>query len=291
MKVLLGADAATGAAAPVVALLKRLRFNASQVDVARVVVAPLSVSWQMEPGMLPLSFPDLLEADEKRANEVTAEVAAEFAGGVATALHGSPASELLQRAEEIGADLIAVNGHEDSPLIAFLIGSTVRSLVLGAKQSVLLAKVEETPADGPVRAVLATDHSPYADRACEGLLRFWPRGLEHVTILSSYPEDRLKALEPMLPPLGISPTKALHDQLASKNEALAEKLRACCPSVETLVSHLPVHEAIAAAMLGARADLLILGARGHGFLERLTLGSVALQEALTLPHSVLILRV
>ena len=51
----------------VVVMLKRLRFNASQVDVARVVAPPLSVSWQMEPGMLPLSFPDLLEADEKRA--------------------------------------------------------------------------------------------------------------------------------------------------------------------------------------------------------------------------------
>lgn len=290
MKALLGADAATGLEAPAAILLKRLRFNASQVEVARVVVPPLTVSWEMAPGMLPLSYPDLIEADEKRAKELTAEVAASFDGGVATVLHGSPAGELLRRAEESGADLIAVNGHEDSPLIAFLIGSTARSLVLGAKQSVLLAKPDDEPADAPVRAVLATDHSEYADRACEKLLRFWPRGLEHVTILSSYPEDRLKALEPMLPPLGISPTGALHDQLESKNEALAEKLRAFCPSVETLVSPLPVHEAIAMTMTGAKADLLILGARGHGFLERLTVGSVALQEALTLPHSVLVLR-
>jgi hypothetical protein len=38
------------------------------------------------------------------------------------------------------------------------------------------------------------------------------------------------------------------------------------------------------------ADLLILGAKGHGFLERITMGSVSLRQAIAGMYSTLILR-
>jgi nucleotide-binding universal stress UspA family protein len=297
MRVLLGADMGEGVDAPVVRLLKRLRFNAAQVEPVRVVAPPNMPVWDAGAGFPPIALAELTAAEEKRARELVCSIAESFGDEATppTVLRGMPTQQLLTHADKTGADLIAIDGHEDSPVLAFLIGSVARGLVLGARQSVLLAKASTAPADQPVRAVLATDHSEYADICWERLMRFWPRGISHLTILTSYPEDRLKALEPMLPPMGISATQAMHDQLAARNDALATRLSDCfhpaCTTITSVVSSLPVHEAITEQMKADSADLLILGAQGHGFLERLALGSVALREALTLPQSVLVVRV
>jgi len=39
------------------------------------------------------------------------------------------------------------------------------------------------------------------------------------------------------------------------------------------------------------AELMILGAQGHGFLERFVMGSVSLEQAVKRPYSVLVLKV
>lgn len=296
MRVLLGADMGEGVDAPVVRLLKRLRFNAVQIEPVRVVVPPSVPLWDAGAGFPPMVLTDLVETEEKRGKELVEGIAQNL-GADATppkVLHGMPTDKLLAHADEIGADLIAVDGHEDNPMLAFFIGSVARGLVLGARQSVLLAKPNDIPADQPVRAVLATDHSDYANACWEHLMRFWPRGISHITILTSYPEDRLKAMEPMLPPMAVSATQAMHDQLSARNTALATRLAECfhpaCTTITSVISTLPVHEAIAEQMKADNADLLILGARGHGLFERLALGSVALKESLTLPQSVLVVR-
>jgi nucleotide-binding universal stress UspA family protein len=94
--------------------------------------------------------------------------------------------------------------------------------------------------------------------------------------------------------MGISATRAVHDQACARNQALVTRLSDCfhpsCTTIDSVVSPLPVHEAIEAQLKASRADLLILGAKGHGFIERLTVGSVALREALTLTQSVLVVR-
>jgi nucleotide-binding universal stress UspA family protein len=296
MRVLLGAGMAQGANSPAVQLVKRLRFNAAQVEAVHVV-SPMVVP-AMEPGMgvPPFALNDLIQVEEARAREITRSIAEAFGDASAgtSVLHGNVASQLLDHAEETGADLIAVDGHEYSPLMAAIIGSVARGLLLGAKQSVLLAKSSDAPLDRPIRAVLATDHSEYADACWEKLIHFWPRGIEHLTVLTAYPEDRLKALEPMLPPMGISASRAVHDQACARNQALMTRLSDCfhpsCTTMDSVVSSLPIHDAIAAQMQASRADLLILGAKGHGLIERLTVGSVALREALTLTQSVLVVR-
>jgi nucleotide-binding universal stress UspA family protein len=296
MRILLGAGTVTEqAGSPAVRLIKRLRFNAVQVEAVRVVQTPIFPVG--EPGMgSAFVYDDLFREATSHAKLMTDALAIEL--GAASVggqvLHGNPASAILNRADETRADLIAVDGHEYKPIVAALIGSVARALLLGARQSVLLAKASDALPDRPVRAVLATDHSEYANACWEHLVRFWPRGIEHLTILTSYPEGELKAMDPLLPAMGISVTQAVHDQLCVLNAALMKRLQGCFhPSLTTMdsvVSPLPVHEAIAAQMKASDADLLILGAQGHGFLERLTMGSVALREALTLAHSTLVIR-
>jgi nucleotide-binding universal stress UspA family protein len=51
-----------------------------------------------------------------------------------------------------------------------------------------------------------------------------------------------------------------------------------------------VNDAIKQTMQEFNAQLLIVGAHGHGFFERMMLGSIALHQVVAEPHSVLVLR-
>ena len=280
MRILLGAGITEQASSPAVQLIKRLRFNAVQVEAVRVVQTPIFPVG--EPGMsVPLVYGNLLEEAISNAKFITDALAIELGGASAggQVLHGSAASELLSRADETGADLIAVEGHEYKPVVAALIGSVARALLLGAKQSVLLAKPSDAPLDRPIRAVLATDHSEYASACWEHLIRFWPRGIEHLTVLTAYPEDQPEALP----------------DITLRSEKVIEKLTGKLGSRETIFqTHTAPgkpSEVIAATMAQTGAELLILGAKGHSMLERLILGSVSFAQAVgEHPYSVLILR-
>ena len=52
----------------------------------------------------------------------------------------------------------------------------------------------------------------------------------------------------------------------------------------------PVETAIETVMREEKADLLIVGAQGHGFLHRITAGSISFHFALRSPFHTLILR-
>lgn len=301
MKIILGADraAATGHS-PAVDKLKRLRFAGATVTVVNVVPPPIYTGWEYDPGIAPAVLADAIKADCDSARALMSQVAEELGASLSPTvrvLTGNPTECLMNEADQIQADLIAVNGTSAGPLVAFLTGSVARGLVIGAHQSVLVARQRHSFQEGeirPLRAVLATDHSPYAERCLEKLMVFWPQGIQHITVLTSYPEDRIRAMEPLLPELGVGPVEAVRETLEAKNTALIQKLSACShPMLTTFsseVSPLPVAEAISQAMEQNGADMLVLGAHGHSFLERLTLGSVSFRQAVFAPYSVLVLR-
>lgn len=49
-------------------------------------------------------------------------------------------------------------------------------------------------------------------------------------------------------------------------------------------------EVLGATMKDVNGDLLAMGAQGHGFIERVMLGSLSLQQVMASPYSTLILR-
>jgi nucleotide-binding universal stress UspA family protein len=295
MKIVLGADLAMAAGgSPAVELLKRLRFAQVQTDVVHVVPPPVYAGWEYDPVIAPSVLADVMQQDRQSAAEAMDKVVAELGGAAKTVVVSGNATErLMAHADETQADLVVVNGTIAGPLVAFLTGSVARGLVIGAHQSVLLArgKSEELR---PLRAVLATDHSPYAERCMARLTQLWPQGVQHITVLSAYPEERLRAMEPMLPAMTVEPSKAVREALEAKNSALIERLSGCfhpmLTTFESRVSPLPVHDAIAETMKTSDAELLILGAHGHSFLERLTLGSTSFRESVFAPYSVLVMR-
>ncbi len=295
MKIVLGADLAMAAGgSPAVELLKRLRFGEAQIDVMHVVPPPVYTGWEYDPVIAPSVLAEIAQRDRESAHEALDKVVAEIGPGAgAVVAMGNPTERLMAHADENHADLVVINGTVAGPLVAFLTGSVARGLVIGAHQSVLLARGKSEPLR-PLRAVLATDHSPYSERCVTKLTQLWPQGIQHITVLTAYPEDRIRAMEPMLPQMGVEPVEAVKETLEAKNNALIQKLGGCfhpmLTTFESRVSPLGIHEAIAAAMKETDADLLILGAHGHSFLERLTLGSVSFRESVFAPYSVLVVR-
>lgn len=298
MKIVLGADrAAAGGQTPSVELLKRLRFSNASVEVVHVVPPPIYTGWEYDPVIAPAVLAEVVQQDKASAQVLMEKVADGLGAPLSpsvTVLTGNPTEVLMTHADQTQAELLAINGTSAGPLVAFLTGSVARGLVIGAHQSVLIARKTSTDPLRPLRAVLATDHSPYAERCLEKLTGFWPQGIQHITVLTSYPEERIRSMEPLLPQLGVGPVEAVRETLEAKNNTLIQKLSGCFhPMLTTFsseVSPLDVHEAIAQTMKLADADLLILGAHGHSFLERLTLGSTSFRESVFSPYSVLVLR-
>ena len=71
---------------------------------------------------------------------------------------------------------------------------------------------------------------------------------------------------------------------------MSEKLKAIAPEVNVIVQEGESNEVIRNAMTSSGADLLIMGAQGHGFLDRLVIGSTSHHHFVAEPYPVLLLR-
>lgn len=130
--------------------------------------------------------------------------------------------------------------------------------------------------------VLGVDGSPQARRATAFLARLAHHADDRVTVVA--------VLEPINPPsLGLLPAsarrriaaelsrldRAARERVQRRLDAAADTLAGAGWRVRTtLRSGAPLRELLAAAE-EARADMLVIGARGTGGLERFILGSVA----------------
>lgn len=271
MRVVVGVDAAEHWRAPVV-LLQRLRLP----DVKPILVHCV------EPLPAIGMFPEALDQSAIMAMEKGRE---EFAHRVLADAHrimgmgseermefGTPVHTLLDVADETGAKMIAVGSAEKGSWGSMFLGSVGKGVLIGAHQSILFGK-GQIATDGPVTAILATDHSPYVNQGIDWLMENLPRGIGKFIILTAV-EDGSED--------GARAEKANHD--------LAIRFAQHGLGAHGEVAKGHPAEAIKAAMERHKANLLILGAQGHGFLERLRVGSVSFDQVINSPHSVLVLR-
>lgn len=258
-------------------LLSRLGFRDNTAELLHV----LNPAVLAESGLIAPSYAAALAIDESWASmadsllEIAQQEAMDF-GLPSTVLHqiGKPSTVLMERASEIHADLVAVGSTHKSRYGALVLGSVGRALTIGAHQSLLVAKKDHLES-GPLTVVFATDGSDYADACLRMLVRMAPKGIQRLVVVSAVDGS---------------------DRDRPKGEV--------CAHIERLVDHLieaEIHadgqvvegsptEVIDAMMKSVNADMLVLGAQGHGFFNRLLVGSVSLQEVVATPHSVLLLR-
>ena len=281
--------------------MNRLKFPEGRVDVVHILAPSDYLTYGVDMGLTPGEVERIVSHEDRDARSRLADAAKALEARYRVETHllfGPPARDLGRHAALEHADLVAVNAaHTHSESVAALTGSVARSLVMGASQSVLVARGAATKLSEhrPLRVVFATDHSEYANRCWEAFLRFAPGGVEHVGVVSAFPKGRLDAAQELLPKMGVSLAEALRDETLKRNDALIARTRHQLFAHElTFASYAipePIHEAIDHAMDSSSADLLILGAKGHSLIERLTLGSVSMRQAIAGAYSTLILRV
>ena len=226
------------------------------------------------------------EDGEKRMAEVAEFISKSGIPSRSVTSYGFPAHEITALADKESADLVIVGSEMRGGVESFLMGSVSRALVTGAHTSILVGKAPV--ADGEkLNAVFATDHSAYAGTCADLLVRLAPRGLGAVTVVSADTTD--PDVQDALRSAG--PEGLTHEHVMErKNQEVCSKLRKVCEKAESVVMRGTAEAVIDAVMKRSKADLLILGAHGHGFLERLLMGSTALHMVGNAPWNVLVLR-
>lgn len=238
--------------------------------------------------------PDIVFEADRETAEAEAKVAAERIGRPTTAVtwaavHGRPASVVLDEAAAWSADLIVVGTRGLGPFTAALLGSVSDEIVDHATCPVLVVRRPSIE-----RVVLADDGSAGARTAAAVLA--WPifarSRVRVVTVSEAAAHDtggpapgRVETEGDRRPMVeaGLAAAGALA-------RSSADRLAAVGLTTDIDVRHGdPAHEIIRAAT-DWEADLIVMGTRGHTGLERLLLGSVARKVLQHAPCSVLIER-
>lgn len=276
-------------------MLNRLSFHDSSASLLHIVESVLPDG----------SFPDLPQDSPvamimaerlRQGKEALAQAAETLAGHyritAQDVIYGAPVEVTIDRADDLGADLTAVGSAQQGFWSSLFFGSMSKGLAVGAHNSVLFGK-GQTSRDGAVTVIFGTDHSDYSMTCLERFVAMAPRGLAKVVVVTA------NVVEPELAELMVQDVPKLGDEvkgwfsekLLDRTRSFADRFRTLGCAVDAQVIEKRPFEALSEAMIEHQADLLVLGAQGHGFLERTRLGSVSFDQVVGTPHSVLIVRV
>jgi nucleotide-binding universal stress UspA family protein len=187
---------------------------------------------------------------------------------------GSPASVILEKADQWRPDLIVVGAHGRSALGRLFFGSVSQKVLHEANHSVRVAREPEEKSVRPVRLVIGFDGSPGAKEAVRAVTaRRWPDGCEARVVYAAWPS------------MEFSP----HPLVGKIADWIAEEDLRIKKKVDSVVSDLNTSGLRTTAVIKAeepkrlligeaeswKADCIFVGARGLGRLERLRLGSVS----------------
>jgi nucleotide-binding universal stress UspA family protein len=231
---------------------------------------------------------DLPEALQKRASHVACYREASY---------GIPLVALDRK-----CDLIVLGARGTGPVQQRPLGAVSRHIIDHAKLPVLLVRCPEGRPAEPLRVLLASDGSTTSRHAGEVLQRLtWPKSTTGVTITVIESDDPQRLPEwlaerlddQQLEQLGmgrfccdVAEEKRLRQEAASWCGELPEIFAGHDPLVA--VGH--AAEAVLAAVAAHHIDLVVVGARRLGPIQRLLLGSTSSQVAEHAPCSVLIVR-
>jgi nucleotide-binding universal stress UspA family protein len=243
--------------------------------------------------------PEAVLADVDRGFTAVAETARKtlaerWPDAEARMVAGPTVDAILARAERVGARVIVLGSHGHGPIARLLLGSTSLGVVRRMKHAALIVRGDPRAF---ARVVVGLDGSPHSRRTVAFLagLDVPPGGeLTLVRVLERLALPSL-AMLPAATRATLVSQAAAADAADEKKwrrdaEAAADELRGAGWKVNVVLRKgAPLNELLAVTK-SARAQLLAVGARGHGTLERLVLGSVAEGALHRAPVSVLVVR-
>lgn len=197
MKILIGHDGSQSADAALVDLQRAglpIEAEALVVSVADVLMVPQTPAYELagEALMSRRVTAGLLYA--QRQTERVLNEAKDFARRAsdqvrsffphwsvrAETLTGSPAWELISKADEWKPDLVVVGSHGHSAVSRFILGSVSKKIVTDSDHSVRVSRGDlEKDLNEPVKLVIGVDASAEAEQAVRAVgRRVWPYGTE-----------------------------------------------------------------------------------------------------------------
>ncbi|MCB0712707.1 MAG: universal stress protein [Ignavibacteriae bacterium] len=191
---------------------------------------------------------------------------------------GSPAHEIVRRAEEWGAELIVVGSHGRGAVGRLLLGSVSQQIIHSAHSSVRIARPnDEKSADAPLRLILAVDGSGYSEVILDALLlRSWPTGtVVHILSSAEFSYDSEEE-------------ESILTRLTLLHQNISEKLSQSGFEVESTIDTKMMHpkRMILVEAERSNADCIFMGARGLSGFERFILGSISTGVAMQAKCSV-----
>lgn len=203
---------------------------------------------------------------------------------------GSPASAILERADDWKPDLILVGSHGRTAAGRFFFGSVAQKLVHDARCSVRVARGLPEKTTGRLRLLVGVDGSKDSQAAVEAVIaRFWPSGTEARIVNACWTV-----------PLASSAYEfaQVAEWIAVENARIQKLVDAAAAQLRQagLTTSVVVNEQGPKALLLEEAeqwdaDCIFVGARGTGRLERLLIGSVSSAVAARAHCSVEVVRV
>lgn len=241
----------------------------------------------------------IMAEGEERAERGKKRVQHVFPGWTVSqaVVNGSPAFEVLNRAEEWKPQLIVVGSHGYSALGRFVLGSVSQKVLTEASTSVRIGRASTGFGDSAQRIIIGIDGSPGSDAAVRAVAnRNWMAGSEVRVVVA---EDLMKAF-PIINL--VPPVKKIVDEVNEEDRTQAEQivaaalkeLRATLSEAITLSSVIDSGDPKQVLVRHAEefgADCIFTGATGFSNrFERFLLGSVSAAVAARAHCSVEVVR-
>lgn len=289
MRAIIGVDLSGSVAAAL--LFTRLSFSPADLTLVHVIESVFP-DGSFPPFGPNHAITDMMYVREEEGKEALERARAALGNEASTEIRrGDPARELMTVASEANADLLAIYSEAKGTYGDLFFGSVAKGLVQAADQSLLIAKGEIAP-EGPLNVVFATDHSEYADRSLDLFLSWAPKGMGKVRVLTANETSPSVAalLVHDLPHLKDEAPIWIRERLEDRNRKTVERFIRAGIEAEGIVLDAHPNDAMRTVMLDTKSDLLVLGAQGHGFLDRLRMGSKSFHQVVSERYSVLVLR-
>ena len=207
---------------------------------------------------------------------------------------GSPAWEIVFRADQWKPDLIVVGSHGRTALGRFVLGSVSQRVLTEAKCSVRIARGRIEEPGSPVRIIVGIDGSPGSEEAVRGVAaRTWPAGSEVKVIIVDDPLVP-PIIGEIIPPLAETIEESNAEDWSRDKEVLANAtalLRASDIKASTEIRLGDPKKELPQAAEEWAADCIFVGSAGFSNrFERFVLGSISAAVAARAHCSVEVVR-